>query len=56
MIGYGLRLTVAGILIGLASAIALTRAIQSMLVGVGPTDPITYVVMSLVFFVLFRPP
>jgi putative ABC transport system permease protein len=52
MMGYGLRLTAAGILIGLASAIALTRAMQSMLVGVGPTDPATYVIMSLVFLVI----
>ena len=50
IMGYGLRLTVAGILFGLASAIALTRAMQSMLVGVEPTDPVTYVIMSLVFF------
>jgi putative ABC transport system permease protein len=52
MMGYGLRLTVAGMLIGLASAIALTRAMQSMLVGVGPTDPVTYVIMSLVFLTI----
>jgi putative ABC transport system permease protein len=52
MMGYGLRLTVAGIVIGLASAVALTRAIRSMLVGVSPTDPVTYVIMSLVFFTI----
>jgi predicted permease len=52
IMGYGLRLSVAGIAIGLASAIALTRAMQSMLVGIGPTDPITYVIMSLIFFVI----
>jgi putative ABC transport system permease protein len=52
IMGYGLRLTVTGILIGLASAIALTRAMQSMLVGVGPTDPVTYVMMSLVFLAI----
>ena len=52
MMGYGLRLTVAGILIGLASAMALTRALQSMLVGVGPADPVTYIVMSLLFLTI----
>jgi putative ABC transport system permease protein len=52
IMGYGLRLSVAGIAIGLASAIALTRAMRSMLVGVGPTDPITYAIMSLIFFVI----
>jgi putative ABC transport system permease protein len=50
IMGYGLRLTVAGIVLGLASAIALTRAMRSMLVGVAPTDPVTYIIMSVVFF------
>jgi predicted permease len=49
---YGLRLSVAGIVIGLPSAFVLTRAMRSMLVGVGPTDPMTYVSMGLVFFVI----
>jgi putative ABC transport system permease protein len=49
---YGLRLSVAGIGIGLASAFVLTRAMRSMLVGVGPTDPMTYVIMGLVFLAI----
>jgi putative ABC transport system permease protein len=49
---YGLRLSVAGIVIGLPSAFLLTRAMRSMLVGVRPTDPTTYVIMGLVFFVI----
>jgi putative ABC transport system permease protein len=49
---YGLRLSVAGIAIGLPSAFVLTRAMRSMLVGVRPTDPTTYVIMGLVFFVI----
>jgi putative ABC transport system permease protein len=49
---YGLRLSVAGIVIGLPSAFVLTRAMKSMLVGVRPTDPATYVIMGLVFFVI----
>jgi putative ABC transport system permease protein len=49
---HGLRLSVAGIVIGLASAIALTRAMRSMLVGVGPTDSMTYVIMGLFFFAI----
>jgi len=49
---YGLRLSVAGIAIGLPSAFLLTRAMRSMLVGVRPTDPATYVIMGLVFFVI----
>ena len=49
---YGLRLSVAGIAIGLPGAFVLTRAMRSMLVGVGPTDPTTYAIMGLVFFVV----
>ena len=49
---YGLRLSAAGICIGLPSAFVLTRAMRSMLVGVKPTDPLTYVIMGLVFFVI----
>jgi putative ABC transport system permease protein len=49
---YGLRLSVAGILIGLPSAFVLTRAMQSMLVGVRPSDPATYLIMGLLFSVI----
>ena len=49
---YGLRLSVAGIGIGLPSAVVLTRLMRSMLVGVRPTDPTTYVIVGLVFFVI----
>ena len=49
---YGLRLSVAGIVIGLPSAFVLTSAMRSMLVGVRPTDPVTCAVMGLVFFVI----
>jgi predicted permease len=49
---YGLRLSVAGIVIGLASAFVLTGAMRSMLVGVRPTDPMTYVIMGFVFFAI----
>jgi putative ABC transport system permease protein len=52
IMGYGLRLSVVGIVIGLASAFVLTRAMRSMLVGVGPTDAMTYLIMGLVFFAI----
>ena len=37
----GLWTTAAGILIGLAGALVLTRTMQSLLFGVSPTDPLT---------------
>lgn len=45
----GFVLSVAGITIGLLAAIVLTRIMQSMLVGVAPTDPATFVTMVLIF-------
>jgi predicted permease len=52
VIGQGLRLSAAGIGVGLVAALILTGAMRSMLVGVRPTDPITFVAMGLVFFVI----
>jgi ABC-type antimicrobial peptide transport system permease subunit len=39
----GARMTLAGILIGLVGALALTRLMGTMLYGVRPTDPLTFV-------------
>jgi putative ABC transport system permease protein len=47
VVGQGLRLTAAGVIIGLAGAWALTRSLTSFLFGVRPTDFATYVVVSL---------
>jgi putative ABC transport system permease protein len=38
----GLRTVLMGIVIGLAAALALTRALQSMLFGIKATDPLTF--------------
>jgi len=52
MIGQGLRLSAAGIALGLLAALGLTRVMISMLVGVKPTDPITYAAMVAIFLVI----
>jgi predicted permease len=44
----GLRLTLIGVLIGIASAVALGRWVSSLLYGVAPTDPITFAAVSAV--------
>jgi putative ABC transport system permease protein len=46
-VGYGLKLVVAGVLIGLVAAFALTRLMSTLLFGVTPTDPMTFALISL---------
>ena len=43
----GLYLSVIGIAIGLLAALALTRVLTSMLVELKPTDPVTFVFVSM---------
>jgi len=43
VIGHALKLTLSGLVIGLLSALALTRFVSSILYGVAATDPITLV-------------
>jgi putative ABC transport system permease protein len=45
---HGLKLTVPGIVLGLAGAFGLTRLIRSMLYGVPPADPVTFSIVSAV--------
>ena len=52
MVGQGLWLSAAGIVAGAGAAILLTRAMRSMLVGVEPTDPATFLVMTAAFLAI----
>jgi putative ABC transport system permease protein len=45
--GQGLKLTLAGLALGMAGAFALTRVMEPLLYGVTPTDPLTFVLISL---------
>ena len=47
VVGRGLRLTAAGLAIGVGASIALTRLISSLLFNVSPTDPLTFAAVSL---------
>ena len=42
ILGQGLAVALAGIGLGLAGAFALSRVVSAFLVGVSPTDPITF--------------
>ncbi|HSE96791.1 MAG TPA: ABC transporter permease, partial [Blastocatellia bacterium] len=46
IIAQGLKLTVAGVIVGLVAGIALTGLMSSLLFEVSATDPITFVVVS----------
>jgi hypothetical protein len=47
-----LLLTAAGIAAGLITASALIEGMTTMLVGVKPADPATYVTMALLFLII----
>ena len=48
----GFALSSIGIGAGLIAAIILTRAMSAMLVGINPTDPLTFTAMTVVFFAI----
>jgi ABC-type antimicrobial peptide transport system permease subunit len=52
VIRQGLKLTVVGIAIGLLASWGLTRFLAGILFGVTPTDPLTYVAVVAVMFVV----
>jgi putative ABC transport system permease protein len=49
VVGQGMALTMSGLVIGLTLAFAATRLLTNLLYGVGPTDPLTFVVISSLF-------
>ena len=48
IVGQGLRLALAGVGLGLAGAIVVSRFLSSLLYGVKPTDPLTFVAVTLI--------
>ena len=42
-----LRIVVAGLIVGLAGAVGVTRVLQTFLFGVTPTDPIAFTIVTL---------
>ncbi|MFN0122429.1 MAG: ABC transporter permease [Blastocatellia bacterium] len=47
VIRQGMALVLAGLVIGLAAALALTRAVTSLLYEISPADPLTYATLAL---------
>jgi putative ABC transport system permease protein len=48
IVGQGMALTLVGVVIGLLASLALTRLIESLLFGISATDPLTFLVITLV--------
>ncbi|MDE3181262.1 MAG: ABC transporter permease [Acidobacteriota bacterium] len=51
-VGQGMILALAGVGIGIAGALGLMRFLSSMLFGVKPTDPLTFIAVSLILIVV----
>ena len=49
---YGVRLTVVGLAVGLAGAVAGTRVLSSLLYGIKPLDPLTFIAVPLLLAVV----
>jgi predicted permease len=52
MVGQGLKLSAAGIVLGVLVALLLVNTMRSMLVGVKPTDPATFVAIAGTFILI----
>jgi ABC-type antimicrobial peptide transport system permease subunit len=52
VMGKSLRLIVCGTVVGLVGAGAVSRVLASLLFGVGPRDPITFVLVALLLIVV----
>jgi putative ABC transport system permease protein len=46
VVSQGMRPVLAGVALGLGGALAGTRVLRGLLFGVGPTDPITFLIVT----------
>jgi putative ABC transport system permease protein len=51
IVGRGMKLTAVGVLIGVGGAIALTRLMHSLLFNTSTTDPVTFILISILLSV-----
>ena len=47
VVGHGLKLALAGVVVGVAAALAFTRFMHSLLFGISATDPATFLIVAL---------
>jgi predicted permease len=52
VVGHGLALSAFGVVVGIIAALGLTRAMSSMLVAIQPTDPVTFLSITVLFFAI----
>jgi putative ABC transport system permease protein len=52
IVGEGLKMSAVGVIAGLAGAFAVTGLMQTMLVGVKPTDPVVFASITLLFLMI----
>jgi putative ABC transport system permease protein len=52
VLAQGMKLALMGAGLGLAGALALTRLIQSLLYGISPTDPLTFIAVLILLLVV----
>jgi putative ABC transport system permease protein len=52
VLGRGLRLTLIGIILGVAGAFGLTRLMSNLLFGVSATDPLTFVGVAVLLVIV----
>jgi putative ABC transport system permease protein len=52
VIGQGMRLTMIGAALGVAAALGLTRALESLLFDISVTDPVTFVSITLLLVIV----
>jgi len=52
VVGRGMTLTLTGVALGLVGAFGVTRVLSSLLVGVRPTDPLTFVSIAVLLMLV----
>ena len=52
VLGQGLRMTAAGLVLGLLSSVLLTRFVRGLLYGITPTDPLTIVCVTVLLLAI----